>query len=414
MASIFLFALYLGALLLAVSGALAAPAAVELDSGLIPDKYIVTLKNSAVASTESHLNWVRDIHARSLAKRNTAGIERTFNVGTWNAYSGEFDKKTIEKIKASPEVDAVEPDDVMYLLGGAGSKPADILTQKNAPWGLAAISHRNKGFTEYLYDSSAGADTYAYVVDSGVRHTHTEFGGRVTLGGSAVGDAGADNIGHGTHVAGIIGGSTYGVAKKTNIISVKIAGRGMFKTGALAGFDWAFNDIIAKKRVGRSVINLSLGGSSSRAWNAAIEAAFKRGVLSVAAAGNGDNGKPSKPLPVSGTSPANSPYALTVASIDSGWRPARSTNYGPGVDIFAPGVKILSASNLTDSAIETKSGTSMAAPHVAGLVVYLQAREGLRKPGDIIRRIKELGTPDLVTGNLNGSPNLVAYNGNRI
>ncbi|KAK0385676.1 hypothetical protein NLU13_6853 [Sarocladium strictum] len=406
MASFRNLAVFLGALLPAVLAA-PAPRAPEV----IPGKYIITLKENV--KPDSHLSWVTDVHTRSLSKRDTVGVENTYDIGKWHAYAGEFDEATIEEIKSNPEVASVEPDYVQYLWFEEGEQIQDraLTTQTGAPWGLGSISHRTSGSTSYIYDTSAGADTYAYVVDSGVIATHTQFGGRVTLGFSAFSGAHTDTLGHGTHVAGTIGGSTYGVAKQTNIISVKVfQGASGTQSGILSGFNWAVNDITSKNRASRSVINLSLGGSASSAWTSAINAAYNSGVLSVVAAGNGDS--LGRPQPVANYSPANVPNALTVAAIDSSWRPASFTNYGAGVDIFAPGVSILSAWIGGNSATNSISGTSMATPHVAGLAVYLQSLENLSTPAAVTNRIKSLGTSARITGTLNGSPNLLAYNGN--
>ncbi|KAF3041027.1 proteinase B [Didymella keratinophila] len=408
-------AVLLGALLPAV---LAAPAPITKRDDIIPGKYIVTLKPGVdAAAAESHLTWVNDVHKRSFAKRDTVGIEKKYDIKDWKAYAGEFDEATIAEIKASADVALVEPDTVAYLpfkveevFDGKLEKKA-LTTQTGATWGLGAISHRSGASTSYIYDTTAGEDTYAYVVDSGIIVAHTQFGGRATLGYNAVGGTHTDTLGHGTHVAGTIGGSTYGVAKKTNLISVKVFQGAQGTTSTiLAGFNWAVNDITSKSRTARSVINLSLGGPASTTWTNAIQAAYTQGVLSVVAAGNGDqNGNP---LPVSQQSPANAPNAFTVAAADSSFRPASFTNYGAGVDIFAPGVSILSSYIGGNSATASLSGTSMAAPHVAGLAVYLQALEGLTTPAAVTSRLKALGTANRLTGTLSGSPNLFAYNGN--
>ncbi|KAH6897399.1 peptidase S8/S53 domain-containing protein [Thelonectria olida] len=415
MTSIRRLALFFGALLPA---ALAAPANIRVkrDEVAVPGKYIVILKSDASASkVESHLNWVGDVHRRSLSKRDTAGVENTYNISNWNAYSGEFDEATIKEIEDSPEVAFVEPDYYQYLWG-EDDEPSELseralTTQTGATWGLGTISHRTSGSTSYIYDTSAGSGSYAYVVDSGVQIAHSQFGSRASLGFNAFSGAHTDTLGHGTHVAGTIAGSTYGVAKQANIISVKVfeGARGSTST-ILSGFNWAVNDITSKSRQSRSVINLSLGGESSQTWITAINAAYNSGVLSVVAAGNGDDD--GNPLPVSTQSPANAPNALTVGAIDSSWRPASFTNYGAGVDIHAPGVSILSSYIGSNTATRSLSGTSMACPHVAGLALYLQVLEGLSTPAAVTNRIKSLGTSGRITGTLSGSPNLVAYNGN--
>lgn len=407
-------ALFLGALLPA---ALAAPVTSKRD--VIPGKYIVTLKEGVdPTSLESHLTWVNDVHKRSLGKRNTAGIEKKYGINNWNAYAGEFDDATIAEIKSNPDVALVEPDTVAYLWYEESSPNPNTLvqraltTQSGATWGLGAISHRTGSSTSYIYDSSAGEGTFAYVVDSGVLATHSQFGGRATLGFNAAGGTHVDSIGHGTHVAGTIGGSTYGVAKKTNIISVKVfQGRQSTTSIILAGFDWAVNDIVSKRRTGTAIINLSLGGQASQTWTNAIAASYSQGVLSVVAAGNGDE-VTGQPLPVSSQSPANAPNALTVSAADSSFRPATFTNYGAGVDVFAPGVGILSAWIGSNTATNSISGTSMATPHVVGLALYLQALEGLSTPAAVTNRIKALAVSGRITGNLRGSPNVFVYNGN--
>ncbi|WAO95662.1 Hypothetical protein NCS54_01329600 [Fusarium falciforme] len=412
----------LGAILPA---ALAAPFNYKLQEEVIPGKYIVTLKTDSDDTTvQSHLHWVEDVHRRSLSKRSTVGIQSTYNATNWHGYFGEFDEDTIKEIEASPEVAFIEPDHKIHLQGddedgkvylweqpGQISKRA-LTTQQSAPWGLGAISHREPGSNSYTYDTSAGAESYAYVVDSGVQINHSEFQGRAIAGHSVFPGAHVDTNGHGTHVAGTIAGKTYGVAKKAQIISVKVfQGRESSTSATLEGFNWAVNDIVSKKRAGRSVINLSLGGPASQAWTAAIASAYKSGILAVVAAGNGD--EDGNPLPASGQSPANAPNALTVGAIDSNWNPTYFTNYGPEVDIMAPGDRIESAGVGSPNAVKVMSGTSMACPHVAGLALYLQVKENLHTPAAVTKRIKALGTTGQISGNLNGSPNLVAFNGAR-
>ncbi|KAF9728368.1 proteinase B [Paraphaeosphaeria minitans] len=399
---VFLF----GALLPSV---LAAP--VTKKSDLIEGKYIVTLNPDVEVQIE--VSWVNDVHKRSFSKRDTAGVERTYDIKTFKGYAGEFDENTLAEIKANPNVAAVEPDQLVYLPFKVEQvfDKRTLTTQTDAPWGLGAISHRNGSSTSYVHDSTAGQDTYAYVVDTGIVTTHTEFGGRASLGYNAVGGEHTDTLGHGTHVAGTIGGSTYGVAKKTNLISVKVfEGSTSPQSTIIAGFDWAVNDIVSKNRASKSVINMSLGGGASTAWTSAIAASYQQGVLSVVAAGNGD--KNNNPLPVSGQSPANAPNAITASAADSSFRVASFANYGAGVDVFAPGVNVLSSYIGGNSTTASLSGTSMATPHTAGLAVYLIALEGLSSPAAVTNRIKALAVVGKVTGSLSGSPNVFIYNGN--
>ncbi|PTB61741.1 serine proteinase [Trichoderma citrinoviride] len=407
MTSIRRLALYLGALLPAV---LAAPAVNHKLPEAVPNKFIVTLKDGASVDADSHLTWVKDLHRRSLGKRNTAGVEKTYNIDTWNAYAGEFDEETVEQIKASPDVASVEPDYIMWLSDIVEDKRA-LTTQTGAPWGLGTVSHRTPGSTSYIYDTSAGSGTFAYVVDSGINIAHQQFGGRASLGYNAAGGDHVDTLGHGTHVSGTIGGSTYGVAKQASLISVKVfQGNSASTSVILDGYNWAVNDIVSRSRASKSAINMSLGGPASSTWTTAINAAYNKGVLTIVAAGNGD--ALGNPQPVSSTSPANVPNAITVAALDINWRTASFTNYGAGVDVFAPGVNILSSWIGSNTATNTISGTSMATPHVVGLALYLQSLEGLSTPAAVTNRIKALATTGRVTGSLNGSPNTIIFNGN--
>ena len=246
---------------------------------------------------------------------------------------------------------------------------------------------------------------------TGIITTHNEFGGRATLGYNAAGGEHTDTLGHGTHVAGTIGGTTYGVSKKTNLISVKVfQGASSSTSIILDGFNWAVNDIVSKNRKARSVINMSLGGQASTAWTNAIASSFQQGVLSVVAAGNGDS--LGRPLPVSGQSPANAPNAITVAAADKSFKTASFTNYGPEVDVFGPGVDIVSSYIGGNSVTAKLSGTSMATPHVVGLALYLISLENLTTPAAVTDRIKALAVKGKITGSLQGSPNSFIYNGN--
>ncbi|EAL89613.1 Basic amino-acid permease [Aspergillus fumigatus] len=370
----------------------------------IPGKYIVTFKpGTDTATIESHTLWATDLHKRNLERRDTTsgeppvGIEKSYKIKDFAAYAGSFDDATIEEIRKSADVAHVEEDQIWYLDA--------LTTQKGAPWGLGSISHKGQASTDYIYDTSAGAGTYAYVVDSGINVNHVEFESRASLAYNAAGGSHVDSIGHGTHVAGTIGGKTYGVAKKTNLLSVKVfQGESSSTSIILDGFNWAVNDIVSKGRTKKAAINMSLGGGYSYAFNNAVENAFDEGVLSVVAAGNENSD-------ASNTSPASAPNALTVAAINKSNARASFSNYGSVVDIFAPGQDILSAWIGSTTATNTISGTSMATPHIVGLSVYLMGLENLSGPAAVTARIKELATNGVVT-NVKGSPNKLAYNGN--
>lgn len=280
---------------------------------------------------------------------------------------------------------------------------AALETQTRAPWGLGTISHRRKGSNTYVYDAKAGANTYAYVIDTGVRTTHTQFAGRASVAYTAFPGDKADSNGHGTHVSGIIAGKTYGVAKKAKILGVKVFQGDVSSTSLiLAGFNWAANDIMTKNRTQQAVVNMSLGGPGSSALNAAIDSASSSGVITVVAAGN-------EAQNASGTSPASAATALTVGAITSDWAIAEYSNYGEDLDIFAPGSSILSAWNTSDTASAVLSGTSMASPHIAGLVLYAMS---VYNPGvaGAATYVLSNATQGKISGNLRGSPNKIGNN----
>jgi oryzin len=267
--------------------AFAAPAGKQPE--YIPNKYIVTLKNGVTTNDfESHVSWARDVHARNLGSRHTAGVEKTYKINDWSAYAVEMDSATLAEIKSSPlvrwakllyfsnhhdgiltslkKVAEVEQDQVWHLSVEPGTSPAPklsertLVTQTGAPWGLGTISHRTSGSTSYIYDNSAGTGTFGYIVDTGLLTTHTQFGTRASYGYNAVGGANVDSNGHGTHTAGTLGGATYGVAKAATIISVKVfSGSSSATSIILDGFNWAVQDITSKGRASKSVISMSLG-----------------------------------------------------------------------------------------------------------------------------------------------------------
>jgi oryzin len=211
---------------LVVANALSARAApLELvDGDIIPNRFIVQLKPGAsAASVVAHQNAVRDLHARSTPRRDAPsalrGLTRTFSAGDYNAYAGEFDSSVMAEVAALPEVLLVEPDRHVY--------PAALVTQTDAPWHLGSLSSRAKNSTEFIYDDSAAEGGFAYVVDSGIRLSHEDFSGRASMGYNAVeGTEDGDQMGHGTHVASILAGKIYGVAKKATVIDVKVFGSG--------------------------------------------------------------------------------------------------------------------------------------------------------------------------------------------
>lgn len=380
------------------------PAPIPQDYSTTPlsvtNKYIVSLKSTA--DVTAHQTWLSGIHARNLARRQsdeppTSGEKYQYDFGTWRGYSGEFDDLTISEIRARDDVEEVEADQIWTI--------SSLITQNSSTWGLSSISHKKPGQKGYIFDSSAGEGTYAYIVDTGINEDHVEFEGRASYGYNAINDEDVDTAGHGTHVAGTIGSKTYGVAKKAQLISVKVfEGESSSTSIIMDGYQWAVNDIRAKKRQAKAAINLSLGGTFSSAFNKAVKAAFDGGVVTVVAAGNDGTDAGDQ-------SPASAPEAITVGSIDKTNARSEFSNFGDVLDIFAPGTDILSTWIGSRTATNTISGTSMATPHVVGLVLYLQALEDLSSPSQVANRLAALATSNTVK-DTQGSPNRLAYNGN--
>ena len=240
-----------------------------------------------------------------------------------------------------------------------------------------------------------------------IRDTHKEFEGRATNAMTFAGNYTADeSSGHGTHVAGIIGGKTYGVAKQTMIIGVTVLdaeGNGT-SSNLVAALQWVHDDALKHERASRSVVNMSLGvKGKSAALDDAIKALKESGILVVTAAGN-DNANTAE------YTPANSPDAFTVGAVDSQNQRAPYSNWGPGVQIYAPGHSILSVGYENDEAVVYRTGSSMACPHVAGLASYFKGLYGLDDPNDVIQTILKYAVNGTV-GDPKGGYNAVASNG---
>ncbi|EFZ02826.1 peptidase S8 family protein, Pr1J [Metarhizium robertsii] len=369
-------------------------------ANLVPDKYIVTLKDGISANDFNfHMNWVRDVQVARAGHRrglNFRGVEKTYGVGNFNAYAGHFDEHTLEAIRRNADVESVEQQQVYHL--------HELTTQKESTHGLATISHREPGSTEYVYDSSAGEGSTVYVLDSGIQVDHPEFEGRAIRGYNAVKDATDEDVqGHGTHVAGIVGSKTYGVAKKTKLVDVKMFhDAGSTNEIILDGIEWTIKDITAKQIQNRTVVNMSFGGGNSTALNKIIKTAYDAGILCVISSGNVG-------VDASDWSPASSPDGITVGAIDANWRLWDHSNHGPVVHILAPGVDVLSLAPGNET--KTGSGTSQAAPHVAGLAAYLAVAKNINTAKELKATILSLGTRDKATAVKDGTVNLVAYNG---
>ena len=276
-------------------------------------------------------------------------------------------------IIATFQVAYIERDSVVHTM-------TDGEIEKNAPWGLARISHRNSlslgTFSKYLYSSDGGEGVDVYVIDTGTNVKHVDFEGRAHWGKTIpANDEDLDGNGHGTHCSGTVGGKKYGVAKKANIYAVKVLksnGSGTM-SDVVKGVEWAANRhseqvALAKKGKGKkgfkgSAANMSLGGGKSVVLDLAVNAAVDAGIHFAVAAGN-DNADSCN------YSPAAAEKAVTVGASTLADERAYFSNYGKCNDIFAPGLNIVSTWIGSDTAVNTISGTSMASPHIAGLLAY--------------------------------------------
>jgi subtilisin family serine protease len=341
-------AVFVGALLLA------APAAgrVEQDSRAA---YIVVLDANANAS---------DVAAQH-ARRYGAEISHVYT-NALKGYAAVLPAGAVEGIARSPQVAWVEAD---------GVATADA-TQTSPPWGLDRIDQRSRPLSGTYTYSNTGAGVKAYIIDTGIRLTHNEFGGRAITGFDAItsGGTASDCNGHGTHVSGTVGGSTYGVAKSVTLVAVRVldcGGSGSWSQ-VIAGIDWVTGNHAAGQP---AVANMSLGGSGNSSVDAAVSNMIADGVATSVAAGNGNQG--GRQQDACRFSPARVSAAMTIGATDSTDRKATWSNYGDCVDWFAPGVSILSSWSTSNTATNTISGTSMATPHTTGVAaLYLQSNSG--------------------------------------
>ncbi|MFG2056408.1 S8 family serine peptidase [Micromonospora sp. NPDC048930] len=380
-------------MLAAASPASAAePTGVILHAGgatAVADSYLVVLKDATVAPTQ-----VDDTAAR-LTARHGGTVARTWSAAL-RGFEVRVKAQAAARIAADPAVSYVEQNHTITIAG----------TQTNPPsWGLDRIDQRNLPLdNSYTYPNTA-SNVHAYVIDTGILFGHNDFGGRAVSGFDAVDGGSADDCnGHGTHVSGTVGGSSYGVAKGVQLVGVRVLNcQGSGTTAqVVSGIDW-----VTANAVKPAVANMSLGGSADTAIDNAVTNSINSGVTYAVAAGNGD---------IFGNrqnacnySPARVGSAITVGATQNNDAAASFSNYGTCVDILAPGVNITSAWYTSNSATNTISGTSMASPHVAGVAALVLASNPSWSPQQVRDYLVNNATPNVVTNVGTGTPNRLLY-----
>ncbi|KAF9523113.1 serine protease [Crepidotus variabilis] len=357
----------------------------QTHQGKTSGRHIITLKQGA---SKNGL----------ISKVALPGNDITHQWDIINGFAGQFNDETLNAFRADPDVESVTEDGIMHIFG----------TQTNAPWGLGRISTTpkltNQDFEaltfNYTYaDDKLGSGVDIYVVDTGIRTTHVTFGGRARWGATFGPYASLDGHGHGTHCAGTAAGVQYGVAKKASLIAVKVLGDDGFGpwSDIISGLQYVKNQAATSGRP--SIVSISIGGEVSQPVDDAVASLTAAGVHVVAAAGNDNND-------AENTSPARTPSAVTVGATSIEDYRSPFSNYGAVVDIWAPGQFVISSWNTSDTATNILSGTSMAAPHVAGLIAYIIARDGNDTPAAITTKLQN----QAVKGRLPGMPpNTVDY-----
>jgi len=381
---------------LALSGAVAGTAAAApegtiaaaVGAKVVPDRYVVVLKDSAVG--QSTIQQAVD----GLARKYGGTVNATWRHAL-RGFAISTSAANARKLAADPAVASVSQD----------AEVRAVDTQPNPPsWGLDRIDQRDLPLSGgYTYPTTA-ANVHAYIVDTGIRTTHSTFGGRATWGYNAVDGNNTDCNGHGTHVAGTVGGSQYGVAKGVQLVAVKVldcGGSGTFAQ-VISGVDWVTGNAVKP-----AVANMSLGATASAATaplEAAIRTSIGTGVTYAIASGNSNANACT-------FSPANVAEAITVNASDITDRRASFSNYGTCTDLYAPGVNITSSWNTDDNASNTISGTSMATPHTAGVAAAYLATHPGDSPAAVQGALIGDSTPNKIADAGAGSPNRLLFLG---
>ncbi|MFF0653841.1 MULTISPECIES: S8 family peptidase [Micromonospora] len=355
----------------------------------VSGSYVVVLKGDAVGTANT-------LAARTAVPDRAAGLAKRYggDVGTvWSSaltgYSAKMTPAQARRLAADPAVAYVEQDRVMTTQG----------TQTGATWGLDRIDQRNLPLNSTFTYPNTASNVRAYIIDTGIRTTHSDFGGRATWGTNTVDSNNTDCNGHGTHVAGTVGGTRYGVAKGVRLVAVKVlncSGSGT-TAGVISGVNW-----VTSNAVKPAVANMSLGGGASTTLDNAVVNSINSGITYALAAGNSSAN-------ACNSSPARVASAITVGSTTSTDARSSFSNYGSCVDIFAPGSSITSAWRTSDTSTNTISGTSMASPHVAGAAALVLSANTSYTPAQVASYLTSNATTGKVTSPGSGSPNRLLF-----
>ena len=337
----------------------------------IPGRFIITLRPG--------------VNAAAVAREHGVQPDFVYSAAL-NGFAGSIADAARAGLLRDFRVERVEQD---------GIATTQEVVQSGATWGLDRIDQTARTLNGSFGYTATGVGVTAYILDTGIRPTHTEFTGRVRAGYSAISDkrGTTDCNGHGTHVAGTVGGTRYGVAKGVSLVPVRVLdcrGSGSW-SGIIAGIDW----IIANHTTGPAVANMSLGGGANSTVDAAVKRLIADGVATGVAAGNGD--RRGRQLDACTHSPARVPEAMTIGATTTADAKTSWSNYGSCVDWFAPGSGITSAWYNSDAATNTISGTSMSTPHTVGVAaLYLQGNPGA-SPATVRTALFNATTKGIVT-----------------
>ncbi|MFJ8162422.1 S8 family serine peptidase [Streptomyces sp. NPDC096136] len=388
----------------AVGPAEAGPAhgRVRTASAPIPGRYVVVFREQPAsvphgpAPDAGHAAAAAASAAASAAARTArthGGTVRTVFSTALRGYAAEMTAAQAERVAADPEVSYVQQDGLH----------AAAATQTDPPWGLDRIDQRDLPLDRKYTAAQSAANVTVYLVDSGLRTTHSQFQGRAAIGVDEVGDGrnGADCTGHGTHVAGTVGGKDFGVAKGVRLVAVRVTDcRDRAATSAIiAAADW-----ITAHAAGPAVVNMSINGGANTAEDDAIKRSISSGVTWVVSSGNGNTD-------ACANSPARIGAAIVVNNSTADDARRSDSNFGPCTDLFAPGTAITSAGNQSDTAGRQLSGTSMAAPHVTGAAALFLSTHPGATPAEVHSALTAAATTGKIRGAGKDTPNRLLFTG---